>query len=95
MAVEKVKLFKGIAWFVAVVVVLSLFLIFAQMMSQKNEFLKNQSLNMMLCLVAVYIAYDLFKKYKEEKKKKLLLGVAFFVLIVVAFLAYFASKFLT
>ncbi len=95
MAVGKSKLFKGIAWFVAVVVVLSLFLIFAQMMSQKNEFLKNQSLNMVLCLVSVYIAYDLFKKYKEERKKKLLLAVAFFVLIVVAFLAYFGSKFLT
>ena len=94
MAVEKSKLFKGIAWFVAVVVVLSLILVFAQMMSQKNEFLKDQSLNMMLCLVSGYIAFDLLKKYKEEKNKKLLFGVAFFVLIVVAFLAYFGSKFL-
>jgi len=92
MAVEKSKLFKGIAWFLAVVFVLSLILVFAQMMSQKNEFLKDQSLNMVLCLVSGYIAFDLFKKYKEEKKKKQLFGIAFFVLIVFAFLAYFATK---
>jgi small neutral amino acid transporter SnatA (MarC family) len=49
---------------------------------------------MVLCLVSGYIAFDLLKKYKEEKNKKLLFGVAFFVLIVVAFLAYFGSKFL-
>jgi hypothetical protein len=92
MAVEKSKLFKGIAWFVAVVIVFSLFMVFAQLMAEKNEFIKTQSLNMVLCVVSGYIAFDIFKKYKVEKKKKQIFGMAFFLLITVAFLIYFGLK---
>ena len=92
MAVEKSKLFKGIAWFVAVVIVFSLFLVFAQLMAEKNEFIKTQSINMVLCVVSGYITFDIFKKYKSEKKKKQIFGIAFFALITIAFLLYFAMK---
>jgi len=69
-------------------------LVFAQMMSEKNEFLKNESLNIVLMLVSGYIVYDLAKKYPAEKKKSQLFGIILFSLIILIFLAYFGTMIL-
>lgn len=80
------------AWFAAVVVVLSLFLVFAQMMASNNKFLKEDGINIILMGVSAYIVYDIAKKYKVDKKKGQLFGIIFFSFLVLAYTFYFVLK---
>lgn len=80
------------AWFAAVVVVLSLFLVFAQMMASNNKFLKEDGINIILMGVSAYIVYDIAKKYKVDKKKSQLFGIIFFSFLVLAYTFYFVLK---
>jgi len=91
-AIERKKLFKAAAWFVAVVVVLTLLLVFAQMMATNSKFLKEEGINVILMAVSAYIVYDIAKKYKNQKKKKQIAGIAFFSLLTLVYAYYFISK---
>ena len=71
---------------------MTLFMVFAQMMSSNSEFLKKDGINVILWAVSIYIVYDLIKKYKVDKKKGQMFGIVFFVLISLVYLLYFVGK---